>query len=449
MESNMDSRPGSGTKASPAFTGGDLRVEADSQTSLDIKSPPDRGLHFNEENSHRDEAISSQPSPAKNGASTKHFTLTHGPNGQSAGPAGNAFRVNNFDLLRILAATQVLVIHSMARLGIPVPGGLKWLEWFPGVPIFFVISGYLVSASFERQENILRYLKNRFLRIYPGLWACIGLTVVVTTALGYRRTHLMDFAWLPAQLLGIIYTPQFLKHFGAGTYNGSLWTIPIELQFYLALPLVYMATRRLRMGKLGVPFLLAVFIGITLIINYTLPGFGTERETTLDKLVRYSFVNSFYMFLLGVALQRFQAFRSKLIAGKGFYWIAAYLLLRVVLPDLSPLTTVLSYLFLGISAVAVAYTLPKASERILHGQDISYGVYIYHGLVINLLIELKMKRSLYEVGVVLIAALAVGAMSWKFVEEPFLRKKKRRLTATSEQTQTSACEAGSVLGPGL
>jgi hypothetical protein len=36
------------------------------------------------------------------------------------------------------------------------------------------------------------------------------------------------------------------------------------------------------------------------------------------------------------------------------------------------------------------------------------------------------RRSLYEIGVVLISALAVGAMSWKFVEEPFLRKKRPR-----------------------
>ena len=259
----------------------------------------------------------------------------------------------------------------------------------------------------------------------------------------------MDFAWLPAQLVGLIYTPDFLKHFGTGTYNGSLWTIPIELQFYLMLPLVYMAARALRMRNRGVLVLMALFVGVTLLLNYTLPGYNTEQETRIDKVIRYTFVGSFYLFLLGVALQRFEAFRSRLIAGKGFYWLAAYVLLRVALPELSPLTTVLSYIFLGISAVAIAYTIPRASEVILHGQDISYGVYIYHGLMINLLIELKMRRSLYEVGVVLISALAIGAVSWKFVEEPFLRKKKRKTTSLPEEAPSTACEGGSVLGPGV
>lgn len=364
--------------------------------------------------------------------------------------SGTAFRVNNFDLLRILAAMQVMVIHSMARLGIPVPGGLKWLEWFPGVPIFFVISGYLVSASFERQDNIARYLKNRFLRIYPGLWVCIGLTVIVTTVLGYKRAHLLDFVWLPAQLLGFIYTPGFLKHFGVGTYNGSLWTIPIELQFYLVLPLVYFARKRFRNRELAVPLLLGTFIAITLILGYALPGFNTQQETRVDKVIRYTFVSSFYLFLLGVLLQRLKAFQSKLIAGKALYWLAGYVLLMLVLPEhLSPALMVLSYLVLGITAVSVAYTVPTAGEHILHGQDISYGVYIYHGLVINLLVEFKMATGLYEIGIIVISTLVLGTLSWKLVEQPFLRKKKRRPGAVSGEAPASVREAESALGPGV
>lgn len=361
--------------------------------------------------------------------------------------AGSSFRVNNFDLLRILAATQVLIIHSMARLEIPVPSWLAWLEWFPGVPIFFVISGYLVSASFERQPNISRYLRNRFLRIYPGLWACVGLTIIVTSALGYRRDHLMDYVWAPVQLLGFIFTPNFLKHFGSGTYNGSLWTIPIELQFYLMLPLVYMAIRAIRKRNSGVLTLLALFVCITLLLNYALPGFNTDRETRMDKVIRYTFVGSFYLFLLGVALQRFQAFKSRLIAGKGFYWFAAYVLLRIALPGLNPLTTVLCYTVLGISAVAIAYTVPRASELVLHGQDISYGVYIYHGLIINLLIEMKMRRSLNEVGIVLISAMVIGGVSWKFIEEPFLKKKKPKPIQGPSEISSPARASDTVLGP--
>lgn len=61
---------------------------------------------------------------------------------------------NNFDLIRLAAASQVMVIHSIHNLGIETSRALEMLEFalsfFPGVPIFFVISGYLVSASYER-----------------------------------------------------------------------------------------------------------------------------------------------------------------------------------------------------------------------------------------------------------------------------------------------------------
>jgi peptidoglycan/LPS O-acetylase OafA/YrhL len=47
------------------------------------------------------------------------------------------------------------------------------------------------------------------------------------------------------------------------------------------------------------------------------------------------------------------------------------------------------------------------------------------------------------------AAFAVGAVSWKFIEEPFLRKKRRKLGAIPEEVASDACGADPVLGPGL
>jgi peptidoglycan/LPS O-acetylase OafA/YrhL len=67
---------------------------------------------------------------------------------------------NNFDLLRILAATQVLGFHLVGHFGLDV-GYLHILEAMPGVPIFFVISGYLVSDSLERSKSIGQYFRAR------------------------------------------------------------------------------------------------------------------------------------------------------------------------------------------------------------------------------------------------------------------------------------------------
>src|SRR4051794_31062121 len=89
------------------------------------------------------------------------------------------FRNNNFDLLRLFAATEVLFSHSYWHFEMPDPIWLTYLHNFPGIPIFFVISGFLISASYERKSDLKNYVRNRALRIYPALWFCIILTVLV------------------------------------------------------------------------------------------------------------------------------------------------------------------------------------------------------------------------------------------------------------------------------
>jgi len=106
--------------------------------------------------------------------------------GLSEGLASD-WRVNNFDLLRLLAALQVAAVHSI---GILQPTGRfarllgAGLDRFPGVPIFFVISGVLISKSYEHSDSLRDYLRNRCLRIFPGLWVCLVVSVAVILALG-------------------------------------------------------------------------------------------------------------------------------------------------------------------------------------------------------------------------------------------------------------------------
>ncbi|HWR04511.1 MAG TPA: acyltransferase [Humidesulfovibrio sp.] len=341
----------------------------------------------------------------------------------SAGREPVSFKVNNFDLLRIFAATQVLIFHSYSQSGAAVPAWLAPLIHFSGVPIFFVISGYLISASYERNSDPGKYFRNRFLRIYPGMWACILLTFLLTLLLGYRMAQALDYAWLPAQLAGVIFTPPFLKSFGMGSYNGSLWTIPVELQFYLVLPLAYRFCG-LRKGGAGRALLvLGFFALLRLGTNHLLPNMGLAAENGVEKLFRYTFLPHFYLFMLGVALQRMQIYKLRFIAGKGVFWVALYLCAKLLLP-VGPAVSVATSLLLGIAVVSTAYTLPKLSGILLRGQDISYGVYIYHFLFINLLAEYGLRQHPSFVPIILAATCAAAALSWVLVEKPFLKKKR-------------------------
>src|SRR5437773_116748 len=334
--------------------------------------------------------------------------------------------------MRIFTTTQVFVGQAVSHLDINTPPCLiKLIYAFPGVPIFFVISGFLISASYERSPSLKSYSRNRVLRIYPGLWCCVLATIVVAILCGFSFSNSRAPLWIISQLVGAIYTPGFLKNFGLGSYNGSLWTIPVELQFYCLLPVLYWLARKGTKDQTSYFWLAWIaFVAIGLAASLMFPPVeNPEGEPILQKLIRYSFFPHFFLFISGVLLQRLKAYESKWIAGKGAYWLAAYLAFYYVVPK-APVTYVPTTLLLGIVTVSMAYTMPSISQRILRGNDISYGVYIYHGLMINILVEIGLTgRAEYFVLLAACTYLA-GYVSWIAIERPFLRKKKQTISPT-------------------
>ena len=71
------------------------------------------------------------------------------------------FKENSLDAIRLLAATQVAVLHTCEFMFVERTGGVffELLRLFPGVPIFFSVSGYLISKSYESTPNIAEYAK--------------------------------------------------------------------------------------------------------------------------------------------------------------------------------------------------------------------------------------------------------------------------------------------------
>src|SRR3954453_14527498 len=99
----------------------------------------------------------------------------------------NAQHTNNFDLIRLLAALQVLYVHAVGWLKLPnIPFPWRWpLALFPGVAVFFVISGFLVTRSFlDSRSGTLGYFTRRALRIYPGLWVHFVVILLMLTIAG-------------------------------------------------------------------------------------------------------------------------------------------------------------------------------------------------------------------------------------------------------------------------
>jgi peptidoglycan/LPS O-acetylase OafA/YrhL len=361
-------------------------------------------------------------------------TATEIPAQSSLKPAQvGTSHTNNFNLLRVVAAIQVLLFHSCARLHVSVPSWLEPLHMLPGVPIFFVISGFLVSASLERNRDNLRvYFRNRAVRIYPGLWCCIVLTVAAFLVFGFHPGIGQFVTWFGLQLAGLIYTPHFLSTFGSGTYNGSLWTIPVELQFYIVLPILYWLGSKAGSRRGFTLFAFAAFTVLAVLLVHWIPSTldPGPNEGHWEKLLRYSFIPRFYLFVFGIVIQQFALQKHRFVAGKGLLWLILYLLSAMVFR--SRVSEVVNLVLLGLAAISCAYTMPRLSERTIGGLDLSYGVYIYHGLIINLLVQLGIGGHGRDVVIVLVTSLLVGALSWYLVEKPFLSRKKPLRRATGE-----------------
>ena len=346
-------------------------------------------------------------------------------------------RPNNFDLIRLLAALQVVYCHTCWHLGITTgigdPTLSNFIHWFPGVPIFFTISGFLISRSWERSDNWRDYATKRVLRIYPALWVQLAVGVLVATSFGTITpsiaTSLSFGLWIIAQSTFVqVYNPAFMRGFGLGVLNGSLWTIPVELGFYVSLPILYVGFVT-RVSRRWADFGLAALALASFAYWFQLSQYA-DPDSNWTKLQMVTPIPHLYMFLLGIMLQRnFESLRP-LLENRIAFWFAGFSACMVLLNpwgpatlSSSPTSVLLARLLLAMTVLSFAFSWRSLSEFVLRGNDISYGVYLYHGLAINALVQLGWKHDSWHLGLVTLVTVVCAILSWWLIESPAVSMK--------------------------
>src|SRR5947209_11577734 len=167
-------------------------------------------------------------------------------------PARERSRVGPIDGLRGVALVAVLLYHV-------APGTVR--GGFLGVEAFFVLSGYLLTAllldEHRRTGRIARgaYAERRVRRIYPALIALLSALIVFVPLLDYANSHRLPLDVL-SSLVGltnwrlIADGTSYFAHLGNPSYVRHLWSIAIELQFYVLCPFLvaWLARRRVRVA---------------------------------------------------------------------------------------------------------------------------------------------------------------------------------------------------------
>ena len=335
---------------------------------------------------------------------------------------------NAFDLLRLILALFVLISHSYLITGI----GKEPLSIFSkgqinfgeiGVMGFFSLSGYLITASFDRSSNILRYLRNRILRIFPGYWICLIITAfVIAPAIFYiNNKTLSGFNfWGSDSSLSFVYRNSLLniQQWSIGnvlqssvykeSINGSLWSLFPEMLCYL-LTLILGLFGLLNKNK-HVFLLLFIFVFIVYVTNlYTTNLFGPTFLILSNARKLYT------CYLCGMCLYIFKDQIYIDVKGLLFIFLTSIAFIKFG-----------GFLIVAPIAIAILCIRGFSTFQISLKYDISYGLYIY-AFPIEQLLATALKQSFsiffYLIMCVMLTIL-LAFLSFVLIERPFLKFKK-------------------------
>ncbi len=353
-------------------------------------------------------------------------------------------RINNFDLIRLLAAFQVVYGHALHHLNIEnkiVIGVYEhFLKYFPGVPIFFFISGLLIWGSFERNSDKLKkFFVNRGLRLFPALWFAsillLGILWYEYLVTGNTQSFFSKgvFVWFLGQIsIFQFYTPEILRFWGVGTPNGSLWTIGVEIQFYIVVPIMFILFKYLKKYK-QVAFI--IIFGLSIATNVIVKM--SPSESMIVKLMGVFVFPYLYYFMVGILTFMYYDKIIHFFRSKFLYWLVAYIVFFCVADMFlgydvvsywvtSPFNVIGTFLLSGVT-LSAAYTAPTLSEKLVKGNDISYGVYLYHMVVVNFIVHKGWVNNEWIFLVVFVVTTLLALFSWHVIEKRSLNLKNKLL----------------------
>ncbi|MCG2841186.1 acyltransferase [Sandaracinobacter sp. RS1-74] len=323
------------------------------------------------------------------------------------------FRPNiaQLDGLRAIAILAVMVFH---------------LDIFPigwmGVPLFFVLSGYLITdiLIYQKGRDIGSYLKRfywrRTIRIFPLYYAYLAVNAILSLAVGLS---LSGYVWFLLYLGN--YRIGALAPEVPGGIIGHLWSLAIEEQFYLIWPFLLFYVRRVWVVAL------VALIAAPLIREWILQATGNPYMAILTLP---SCMDMLAAGALVAVVKSAKAHVAMALAGAVIiFWcfatvpFADFALTSNWVPEAHIIYTGLGLFFAPVVANAVRLPWLDSAPLVWVGQ-ISYGLYMWH--LLAFVVAKRIVGAEWTGAIAgFILSFVIAALSWYLFEKPLLKLKDR------------------------
>lgn len=231
-----------------------------------------------------------------------------------------------------------------------------------GMALFFTLSGFLITRFLLERPSVIDFLIRRFFRIVPLAWVAMAIALAMANAPSSKvMPHFFFYANLP---------PIQLTDVGA-----HLWSLCIEMQFYVGIALLVIA-----LGRRGLYLVPLVCLAVT---------FHRLQYGALIDIVTWRRVDEI---LAGSMLAMAFTGRFGAMPGRLLFWLSPYMLLLLLAVASHPGSAFMNYLRPYIAAMLVGSTLYNAPPRLaalLGGPAlryiaaISFALYVIHHLLIH------------------------------------------------------------------
>lgn len=321
-------------------------------------------------------------------------------------------RNNCFDALRYFFSVSLIIVHFCTLAGEDqfwiVSGNFR-------VKAFFIITGFLVTYSLIRRNDVLSFYKKRIARIMPAYLLCIlfcfilGLIVTNNSFIDFLSSHqtwnyllsnIFMLNWIEPSLPGVFTENIFTQ------MNGSLWSMKFEALYYLLVPLYIWIIKKTSINKVTI-------ISLILLVS-------------LYTKIPYQ-IQCCCFFLGGATILFYFNIIKKYIK---IFLCLSIIILTLLYNDIYP--EFLSMLFIPLEVFAlsmliigIAYNIKKLNFLSRY-DNISYGLYLYHFPIAQLIISSDtLKENIFiAFSLTFLLTIIVSLLSWYYIEKPILSRIK-------------------------